>query len=471
MPDEASLVAELRRSPLVSADTLIRAVGIGSQATFSRLVTRAGDRIVAVGRARARRYAAARDIAGLGRAVPVYRIDAAGAMDRVAVLRPYAPAGLFADDPATLPRWMRGARGNGTCDSWPVFLRDARPQGFLGLAFAARHAADLELPADPARWSDDDTLAALARGGTDVAGDLVVGDEAARRVYESWAHGAGAIDPDDRPRAYADLAREAIDGIAPGAVVGGDQPKFGATVNDRGAVRHVLVKFSPSEYSASARRWCDLLVCEHLAAEHLRRHGIAAVESGIVEGGARVFLETTRFDRAGERGRRAVVTLAAMSAEYLGASPPDGGWSGAVERLERDRWLERGVAEQVRVVETFGRLIANAGMDASNLALLPRDDGRLGLAPVYDMLPASYAPVAGEVPERAFTVPLPDPGHADAWLAAGRIASAYWQAVSRDERISPPFQAIASANAAAVEDALARFPRNRGRAGPHEARA
>lgn len=460
MPDEASLVAELRRSPLVSADTLIRAVGIGSQATFSRLVTRAGDRIVAVGRARARRYAAARDIAGLGRAVPVYRIDAAGAMDRVAVLRPYAPAGTFVDDPARLPRWMRGARGNGTCDGWPVFLRDARPQGFLGLAFAARHAADLELPADPSRWSDDDTLVALARGGTDVAGDLVVGDEAAKRVYEAWAQGARAIDPDDRPRAYADLAREAIDGIAPGAVVGGDQRKFGATVNDRGVVRHVLVKFSPSEYSASARRWCDLLVCEHLAAEHLRRHGIAAVASGIVEGGSRVFLETTRFDRVGERGRRAVVTLAALGAEYLGAPPPDGEWSGAIERLERDRWLERGITSRVRVVEAFGRFIANAGMDASNVSFLPSDDGRLDLAPVYDMLPMAYAPVAGEVPEREFAVPLPDPGHADAWSAAGAIASGYWRAVARDERVSRPFQAIAEEIAAAIEAALTRFEAN-----------
>lgn len=471
MLDEDRLVAELQRSPLASADTLIRAAGIGSQATFSRLVTRAGDRIVAVGRARARRYAAAREIAGLGRAIPLYRIDAAGVMERIATLKLCAPAGMYVDDPATLPRWMRGARGNGTCDDWPVFLRDARPEGFLGLAFAARHAAAARLSADPARWSDDDTLVALAQGGADAPGDLVVGDEAARRVYEAWAHGAGAIEPDDRPRAYADLARQAIEGIVPGAVVGGDQPKFGATVNDRGAVRHVLVKFSPSEYSAPARRWCDLLVCEHLASEHLRRHGFAAVESGIVEGGARVFLETTRFDRVGERGRRAVVTLAAMSAEYLGASSPDGGWSKAIERLERDRWLERGVAEQVRVVETFGRFIANAGMDASNLALLPRDDGRLGLAPVYDMLPASYAPVAGELPGRAFDVPLPDPGHADAWLAAGRIASAYWQAVSRDERVSPPFRAIASANAAAVEEALARFPRSGGRAGPHEPRA
>ncbi len=457
MPDEAALLAELHRAPLSTAEALIRATGVGSQASFSRLVTRAGDRIVAIGRARARRYAAAREIPGLGRAIPLYRIDASGAMERVAALRPYAPAGTFVDDPAGLPRWMRGARGNGTFDAWPVFLRDVLPQGFLGAAFAGRCAETLGLPAYPDRWTHDEALVALGHEGVDVAGDLVVGEAAAERVYEAWARGMPAIDAAARTSAYPDLARQAIDGIVPGAVLGGDQPKFGAIVSRDGAPGHVVVKFSPSEFSDAARRWCDLLVCEHLAAEHLRRHGIASAESEIVEGGSRVFLQTTRFDRVGERGRRAVVTLAAMGAEYLGAPPREGEWSGAIERLDADRWLERGVAARVRIVDMFGRFVANAGMDGSNLAFLPRDDGRLDLAPVYDMLPMAYAPVAGEVAEREFAVPLPEPGHAGAWSAAGEIASGYWRAVASDDRVSRPFRAIAEANAAAIGEALARL--------------
>ena len=39
----ATLIAELRRSPWVSAAPLMRAVGVGSQASFSRLLARAGD--------------------------------------------------------------------------------------------------------------------------------------------------------------------------------------------------------------------------------------------------------------------------------------------------------------------------------------------------------------------------------------------------------------------------------------------
>lgn len=454
MPDEASLLAALRRAPLSGADALIRATGIGSQASFSRLVTRAGDRVVAVGRARARRYAAARDVRGLGFRLPLYRIDATGGMDRIATLRPYAPGGIFVDDPVRLPRWMKGARGNGTFDGLPVFLVDPRPQGFLGRTYAGRHGAELRIPTHPDEWTDDDALVALARAGEDVVGGLVVGEDAANRVHARWAEEAEGIAPGERPRAFAERANQAIGGIVPGPSAGGEQPKFGAIVEERGASRHVLVKFSPAEYSAPARRWCDLLVCEHLAAECLRANGVASVESEIVEGGSRVFLQTTRFDRVGARGRRAVVSLAAMNGEYVGMSPSTRKWSDTVERLESDRWVDRATVSQVRLVETFGRFIANTETHFANLAFVPRDDGRLDLAPVYDMLPMGYSPEAGELPRHDYAVPLPDPGHGSVWLAAGRLAAGYWQAVARDERISQAFRAIAAENAVAIERAM-----------------
>jgi hypothetical protein len=455
--DEAALLSELRRAPYSTADALIRSLGFGSQATFSRLVTRAGDRVVAIGRARARRYAAARELPGLGRALPLYRVDRAGTMDRIGTLRPFAPRGVFVDDPARVPRWMRGAHGNGAFDALPAFVHDARPRGFLGRAFAGRHAAALGLSSRPDAWSDDDVLVALAREGSDVAGDLVVGDDAARRFYDGLAGTGAAIAADERSRAFAALAAEAIAGIVPGSFAGGEQPKFGVVVGDARSPRHVLVKFSPAEYSAPARRWCDLLVCEHLAAELLGRRGIAAVESEIVEGGSRVFLQTTRFDRVGARGRRAVVSLAAMNGEYVGMPPSTGEWSGAVERLEAARWVGRGTTSRVRLIETFGRFLANTDMHVENLAFLPRDDGLLDLAPVYDMLPMGYAPVAGEVPRRDYVVPMPEPGHARVWFEAAEMASGYWGSVAHDERVSQPFRAIAANNAVAIGDAVARM--------------
>jgi hypothetical protein len=176
MPDPDALVAELRRTPLVGAPALIRALGLGSQPTFSRLVARAGDRVVAMGHARARRYAAAREIRGLGRDVPLFRVDEKGHLGRVASLHPIEPGGMVVD----------GERA-GAFESLPGFLADLRPAGFLGAAFA-RRVADLGLATDPREWSDDETLLALASAGEDLPGDLVVGDESARRYY-AWRAG------------------------------------------------------------------------------------------------------------------------------------------------------------------------------------------------------------------------------------------------------------------------------------------
>lgn len=164
MIDVADLVAELRLAPLSNAAALIRALGLGSQATLSRLVTRAGDAVVPVGRARARRYAAARDVRGLGTALPLYRVGADGALSEIGTLRPIVPDGYALERPANVARWMRGHRGDGVSEGLPVFLADARPQGFLGRTFARRHAA-FGLPDNPEAWSDDDTIVALARGG------------------------------------------------------------------------------------------------------------------------------------------------------------------------------------------------------------------------------------------------------------------------------------------------------------------
>lgn len=454
--DAAALVAELRRSPWVPAAPLMRALRIGSQAGFSRLLSRAGDAVLRIGTTRDRRYAAARAVRGLPPRLPLFRIGEDGAMRDLGEVATVAPEGALVPGASQLPRWMRGSAGNGIYGGLPVFHVDQRPQGFLGRSFSRRNAG-LGLPDKPEDWTDDDTLLALARAGDDLIGDLVTGEESARRRYEAHAREREAVATIDRPRLYPALAAEAVGGVAPGSSAGGEQPKFGAFVGDAGSARHVLVKFSPSEYSPSARRWCDLLACEHLAHDVLRGHGTAAAESEIVEGGSRVFLQVARFDRVGERGRRAVVSLAAMNAEYIGLPPGAGRWNEAVGRLASDRWVSPGTVESVRVLDAFGRFIANTDMHFGNLSFLPRDDGILDLAPAYDMLPMGYAPVAGDLPPREFTAPLPDPGHEAAWSRAGAMAIDYWSAVSRDERVSDPFRAIASANAAIVERALARF--------------
>jgi hypothetical protein len=454
---EDALLAELARAPGSTAASLIEALGIGSQATFSRMVTGAGERVVAIGRARARRYAAAREIRGLGLAIPVYRVGIDGIVSQVGALRPCAPGGVVLDGPAGGPRWMQGRSGNGWFERLPPFVQDLRPAGFAAAGFARAHPG-LSIPDRPADWTDDDALVALALEGEDGPGDLVLGEASVQRLYAAWSDAPRAVDAAERSRVFPALAADAISGATPGAWLGGAQPKFTALVRDADApAAYRLVKFSPSEYSPSARRWCDLLACEHLALETLRAHGIAASESQLVEGGSRVFLQVSRFDRIGERGRRPVVSLAAISAEHLGLPPGAGRWNEAVGRLAKDRWVSRDAVDTVRVVDAFGRFIANTDMHLGNLSLLPGGDNRLDLAPVYDMLPMGYAPVAGDIPPREFVAPLPEPGHETAWARAGAMAVDYWQTVARDERVSGGFRAIAADNAIAVERALARF--------------
>lgn len=439
------LLAELRRRPRASARDLIAALGLGSQATLSRLVSASGDGVIAIGKARARRYAAARDIRGLGRSIPLNRVDESGSVGRVAQLRPFAPEGHYVDDPRALPRWMRGVHGDGTFDGLPLFLVDARPQGFLGRGFARRHA-ELELAPGPDTWSDDDVVFALARAGEDVVGDLVVGDASARRLYEARVAGIAPISRAQRAAAYPGLAEQAIGGVVPGSSAGGEQPKFSALLEGESGPEHALVKFSPAEISEPARRWCDLLVCEHLALETLGDAEMPTASSAILEASSRVFLQTMRFDRVGAYGRRPVVSLAALNAEYVGAAPSTGHWVDACERLMDDGWLRPAIAEQVRLLQAFGGAIANTDMHFGNLSFIPAGDD-LDLAPVYDMLPMGYAPVAGEVPAREFRAPPPRPGAESHWFRANELAIAFWRRASEDERISPAFQRIARDNA------------------------
>jgi hypothetical protein len=85
-------------------------------------------------------------------------------------------------------------------------------------------------------------------------------------------------------------------------------------------------------------------------------------------------------------------------------------------------------------------------MHPGNLSFYLELPNTAALAPVYDMLPMLYMPQGGQILDRKFTPPMPDSGDADIWLSAWTAACSFWQAVSRDERISETFRAIASAN-------------------------
>jgi hypothetical protein len=81
-------------------------------------------------------------------------------------------------------------------------------------------------------------------------------------------------------------------------------------------------------------------------------------------------------------------------------------------------------------------------MHLGNLSFQPVE-GRLRLAPTYDMLPMRHAPLAGgELPRPAWTPPLPLPRERETWLTACQAALTFWERMAADTRISAEFREL-----------------------------
>jgi hypothetical protein len=345
-------------------------------------------------------------------------------------------------------------------DGWwpglPYPLYDMRPQGYMGRLFARAEHQALGVSPNPQDWSDDDVLHVLSQRGSDASGHWIVGDAA----FALWQAGRqsppAALAPKATAAAYARLARQTVAAGVPGSSAAGEFPKFAARRSapqgQPSDTPHVLVKFSGAEDAAAVRRWADLLVCEHLALEHATHlPGVQAARSRILRHGGRTFLEVERFDRHGEHGRSPLCSLETVNAALLGAATHD--WSALAERLAQTGLLGAEDAARIAHLWWFGRLIANTDMHLGNLAFRPVD-GRLTLAPAYDMLPMLHAPLAsGEAPARDFTPPLPLPPQRAVWHAAQQEALAFWRQAAQDQRISPAFRALCARHARQVSDA------------------
>lgn len=399
-----------------------------SQPTISRALTPliASGEVRSLGAARSRRYLLPRNVDGVGREVPIMRVDAQGVVTPLGRMVPL-PGGRF---------WVDEADGVSQLhDDLPWFLNDMRPQGFMGRTFAAAHP-ELQLAADPRRWSADDALKAMAVYGDDLPGNLIVGEQAFER-YHSLAQRASRV---DSWRDYPALAEAAMQGSLPGSSAGGEQPKF-CTISGG---RQVLVKFSPIGDSPASQRSRDLLVCEHLALQTLGQAGHPAASTQIFSTGGRIFLESQRFDRTA-RGRIGMVSLEVYDSEYVGSKVVN--WAATANRMAESRLLTLGDAAQLRFLEAFGLLIANTDRHYGNISLLLKDDDWF-LSPTYDMLPMLYAPINGEVVAQDFARrPLnPTPATLAEWAQAKDLAMVFWGAVAAQALISEGFKAIAAQN-------------------------
>jgi len=419
-------ITDILRDGSLSTGELSARLGV-SPATLMRRVRAAGNTVVRMGRSHATRYGLRRELQALGASeVPLFRVDAEG--------QP-APVGrvvfLASEESAWLP-------GGIVFDGVPPEIADMRPSGFMGRAFTTRFP-ELPVPERVDDWSDEHTIIALARRGEDLPGNLIIGDESLQRWYDNPPVTSARDD-------YAALADAATAGDVRGSSAGGERPKFGALVDGR----QMMVKYV-GQGGPVAERWRDLLAMEAIALTVLKDAGQPASSVQLIDTPSHRFLEVERFDRVGERGRLAVMTLAAVHPRATDT------WAQAARQMDDARLLSGQDAESLQLFEAFARLIANTDRHHYNIALFPELSGkgeamtfttrRFTLAPAFDQLPMLYAPTSdGQLPEREFTRPAPSADTWEAWDEATQLATLFWERASQDPRITEAMRAIAQDN-------------------------
>lgn len=439
-----SLAAAIRAAGVISATELAVRLKV-NRTTIVRALADFGPELVSMGATRSTRYALRRPLADAGSGWPIYQIDASGravAWGEITSLWERHWRITWAGEP---PDWAgHFSNAAGLWQGFPFFLADIRPQGFLGRALAHRLSESLPVPPNPQEWSDHHTLLFLQAASEDLPGALVVGDACLRRLLESTLFGGQnlLIDEAERAARYPELAREAVT-HPQGSSAGGEQPKFCATVlTVSGEKRPVLVKFTPPMDQSPGQRWADLLLAEWHALRVVAGLSADQPEPRLIDAGGRLFLEVPRFDRTAAGGRRGVVTLGALHPASHGYG--HNAWLVAGAELLKHQLIEPDTLAEMRRRHALGELIGNTDMHAGNLAFWLDDRLPFRLAPVYDMLPMLHAPgPQGEIGLRPFQPPVPLPATLTAWQAAAPLASAFWENLAADSRLSPDFLKLA----------------------------
>ncbi|MCF8178269.1 MAG: type II toxin-antitoxin system HipA family toxin YjjJ [Sulfuritalea sp.] len=432
-----------------SARQLIEKIEV-SQPTLSRALSELGDEVVRIGAARSIQYTQRDTARGLPD-MPVYRVDAEGRIRQIGMLIPVRPEGFV----------MRQEDGVSLhSDGLPWWLFDMRPQGYLGRAYAARHGAKLGLPGRLADWNDTHALRALLAHGHDVVGSLLLG-EVARNQFLAVPV-PEPITADQKAKSFFRLAQEVARGEIPGSSAGGEQPKFtafAATPEGSGSeLRHVIVKFSDPEPGPVSERWRDLLLAEHFALETLRAASILAAKTRILDHGGQRFLEVERFDRVGSLGRRTLVSLAALDAEFVGAGAA--GWPVIARQLAAAGQIRSEAADSAELLWAFGSLIGNTDMHSGNLSFIADQGPPCDIAPAYDMTPMNFAPRSGGgLPDTLAEATLHVSVANETWRRAEALARAFLVRVMAGKGFSQRFRPCIAALENHIETASARIRR------------
>ena len=403
--------------PLSSA-AVQRELGI-SRPTLSRLMRDTEGEILRLGQTRRVRYAAPRRIEGLPEVIPVSRVDEDGRAHAHGRIRPLEPGEWAWEGEDGELRISTGL---------PREVRDLLGDGFMPTATSDDEAAGL-------KW--------LIASGEDLAGNLLVGDEALARFLALAPETRGM---DELPA----LAREAEQGRFQAGSLDGHWPKFTAWMENH----QILVKFARLNDHPANTRQADLLVAELLALETLRGLGIDVPPARIIDREGYRFLALSRFDRVGRLGRRAVIRLGQVGGK--GVDPED--WRASATAMKRAKRLGDADAERIQLMSHFAALIGNNDAGGDNLAFFPGEDDRLSLAPAYDMLPMAAAPDAdGRLPEALPPLPMPASGELENWRRAATAAADYWARLANEKRLSFDFRKLAAAQGKVIGERLQRL--------------
>ena len=411
--------------------TLAAATGTTRQ-TVGRKIRSLGDRIIKYDKKRPPLYFAVTEAFGSANKILLAAVDPHGNTNPWGVLRPLAHGGFFLQPTANTPKVLAGAKSDGMYDDLPYFLDDMRPQGFIGRQIARELNVQSDVfPPDPRDWNQEQIGRYLIANGDDLPGNLKIGRMALDRVRRP-PHKARRED-------YPELAEKAVKGEVYGSSAGGEQAKF-ATYS-RGRNAHVIVKFSPKGNGELASRWKDILVTEHIASEILHQNNVPAAEIEIFEKSGRFFLESLRFDRAGEYGRLPLMSMQAIDNEFSGVGS---GWLSVAKKLHDQNLITWQHLYDIAVYWGFGKLINNTDMHLGNISF-SIDGACFILAPIYDMCSMGFSPKnTGEITPFSFSIPDIDSHLAFIGKEAGSMvkgmAREFWKRLSESELISHEFR-------------------------------
>jgi hypothetical protein len=443
------LISLLESNGALNAENAAARLGV-STVTITRYAKAAGARVLTLGRGQHTRYALPLYAYGERAQWPLYWLSAAGEAHEFAVASLVKPGALH----------VYGAQLNVHSEAdlgWP--LTPLHLRGYLGRAQRAMlGAVAANWDVKPEQWSVAQRVFAAQSDTLDLAGAVLFGEGALTAWHEACARTAQPDNSTSLALHYDTLANEATAGRVAGSSADGEQPKFSARVADSaGAVRDVLVKFSPPRDTPYGERWNDLLRAEAHAAAVLGEAGFDVPRTRIVASGvanpARTYLESARIDRVQACGRRHVLPLSAAHAAFVAGGQQS--WPETVRSLVIQKRLPAEALPTTQTLFAFGHLIGNSDMHFGNLGVIAETPlhlarGQFTLAPVYDMLPMRFAPGAHDgsfgytpfAPQINAALPEAIRAHAIA------LAHAFWLRCAGDDAASAAWRAFAAQRSA-----------------------